>query len=562
MKKQILISAIILIVSSCSDFKDSLVGTLGEKCFGNGTCRDGLICQDGLCVKDGEAGNDDDSGNTGDTGNTGNTGNTGDTGDTGNSGDDSDISNVETEIDDDVINDPCDPNPCTTVENSDNSCMPEDDEEYICGCKPGFLWNDIEEKCNAIPDPCLEDPCTTLTDSTCVPEKTEDDKNFTGMRECVCNEGFDKSFIGSEICVPAFKSVSTGKDHVCAIDYYDDLYCWGSNFNAQLGNGESGTGKEKKIPFKVKSVSTTWTKVSSGEAHTCGIDQGSDLYCWGYNYFGQLGNNESGEGKQEIEPVLVYASADGSFSTGRNHSCSIKSEDLYCWGQNSSGQLGSGNYDNINQPFNIASTINWEMISAGDSHTCGITTDNDLYCWGMNASGQIGDGTINMKNVPEHIGTEKWNYVSAGFDHTCGIQVGGTLFCWGGNSEGQLGDNETNNNSNIPVGVDSIMVTSWKMVSAGNMHTCGISSEDKLYCWGKNNYGQLGNGTIEPQNYPGELMGNGWADVSAGDGFTCAVKITGAMYCWGLNEFGQLGIGAITGYYSDMQAVSTKYDGN
>mgnify|MGYP001769851083 FL=1 len=106
------------------------------------------------------------------------------------------------------------------------------------------------------------------------------------------------------------------------------------------------------------------------------------------------------------------------------------------------------------------------------------------------------------------------------------------------------------------------MVTSWKMVSAGNMHTCGISSDDKLYCWGKNNYGQLGNGTIEPQNYPGELMGNGWADVSAGDGFTCAVKISGSLYCWGLNEFGQIGIGTITGYHSDMQVVSIKEDGN
>jgi len=401
-----------------------------------------------------------------------------------------------------------------------------------------------------------------LADSTCVPEKTEDQQNFTGMHECVCNEGFDKSFIGSEICVPAFKSVSTGKDHACAVDYYDKLYCWGSNFNAQLGNSLTGTGEGclAEHPFKVDDNS--WTAVSAGEAHTCGLDAGNNLYCWGYNYYGQIGNNLSGEGQQEETPVLVYASAGLNFSAGRNHTCSIKTGDLYCWGQNTSGQLGTGNYDNVNQPVNIASTIDWSFIEAGQNHTCGINDADDLYCWGMNAEGQLGDGSINMRNTVQHIGTDKWSSVSAGYNHTCGIKIGGTLLCWGGNGEGQLGDNGSNQNSNIPVAVDSMMVTSWKMVSAGSMHTCGISSDDKLYCWGKNNYGQLGNGTIEPQNYPGELMGYGWADVSAGDGFTCAVKKSGSLHCWGLNEFGQLGIGPVTGYHSDMQVISVKEDGN
>jgi len=251
-----------------------------------------------------------------------------------------------------------------------------------------------------------------------------------------------------------------------------------------------------------------------------------------------------------------------SFSAGRNHTCSIKTGDLYCWGQNTSGQLGTGNYDNVNQPVNVASTIEWSFIEAGQNHTCGINDADDLYCWGMNAEGQLGDGSINMRNTVQHIGTDKWSSVSAGYNHTCGIKIGGTLLCWGGNGEGQLGDNGSNQNSNIPVAVDSMMVTSWKMVSAGSMHTCGISSDDKLYCWGKNNYGQLGNGTIEPQNYPGELMGYGWADVSAGDGFTCAVKKSGSLHCWGLNEFGQLGIGPVTGYHSDMQVISVKEDGN
>ncbi|HPA57575.1 MAG TPA: RCC1 domain-containing protein, partial [bacterium] len=265
MKKIFFAVTVFLMFSGCSDFKDSLIGTVGEKCFGNGTCKDGLICIEGKCAKDEEAENDDDSGNTGDTGDTGDTGNTGNTGDTGNSGDtgdsgntgntgdDDDVSNVETEVDEDVINDPCDPNPCSTVENSDNSCMPEDDEEYVCGCKPGFLWNDAEKKCDAIPDPCLEDPCAALENSFCVPEKTEDQQNFTGDHECRCNEGFDKGFIGTTECIPAFKSVSAGKDHACAIDYYDKLYCWGSNFNAQLGNSLTGTGDGnlEKIPFKV-----------------------------------------------------------------------------------------------------------------------------------------------------------------------------------------------------------------------------------------------------------------------------------------------------------------------
>jgi alpha-tubulin suppressor-like RCC1 family protein len=436
--------------------------------------------------------------------------------------------------------------------------MPDVDGKYICVCVDGFEWDGENKVCNENPDPCLVHPCLSKQNTECIPEKTTGSDYFTGSWVCSCVDGWAYSEKSSD-CIPSFKSVSAGKDHVCAIDYYDNLYCWGSNFNGQLGiNGvSSGSGSGVQVPTKVNGEA--WKGVDAGEAHACGATFDNKLYCWGYNYFGQIGNNKSGENQQEIMPILIFSDNEGLFSAGRNHTCTIKSNKLYCWGHNSNGQVGAGSGDNvISSPINISSTVDWKMVSAGAQHTCGINNSSKLYCWGLNLEGELGDGTNVYKNAPVQIGTDQWNYISAGWGYTCGIKVGGSLFCWGANGEGQLGDNGSNSSSTVPVQVDSTMVTSWKKVSAGTMHTCAISLNDELYCWGRNNYGQIAVESVLSFNSPQMVSADKWIDVSAGDGFSCGVQMNGGMYCWGLNEFGQIGINSIGGTYKIIEPVRSK----
>lgn len=150
----------------------------------------------------------------------------------------------------------------------------------------------------------------------------------------------------------------------------------------------------------------------------------------------------------------------------------------------------------------------WLKVAAGWYHTCAINTDNKLYCWGKNDNGQLGDGTncegsyddnCADKYVPTKIGDDSWQKISAGGDHTCGIKSDGKLYCWGNNNSGQLGDGTAGTsedwyaaNKSVPTKIGD---DTWIDISAGQDHTCGIKADSKLYCWGRNQSGELGDGT-------------------------------------------------------------------
>ena len=562
MKNMFLFAAVFLIFSSCSDFKDSVVGTLGEKCYGNNACKEGLICQNGKCVNPDEAQNDDDAdgkdytdfGDTGDTGTDNDEMDDMDVGDTGNTGNTGDVDEIS-DADADVF-DICSPNPCTGIENSDGICL-SDTDTYSCGCDEGYEWNGTASTCVGIPDPCLNDPCvSSKPNSTCVSEKASGGELFTGNKACACNFGWVDNEAENE-CIMAWQSVSAGKDHTCGISQNGILYCWGSNFNGQLGNDESGESKEKLIPFKISSFS--WISVSAGEAHTCGTDASDDLYCWGHNYYGQVGNGSSGDTPDILTPVLIGATDFSLLSTGRNHTCSIDNGGgLYCWGWNLEGQIGNNSKVDVHTPLNIQSTMNWDSVSSGNAHTCGITSENDLYCWGINYRGQLGDSTNDSALEPLLIGSDKWSDLSCGSEHSCGIKDGGNLYCWGMNTVGQLGDDsQTGRNSPVKVGM-----LEWKKISAGKDHTCAINTDDDLFCWGNNFHGALGLGLgVGDYFVPYQVMGS-WIEISAGDGFTCGIKESGALYCWGANEFGQVGVGTSSNTYNSPQAVESFDDGS
>ena len=186
-----------------------------------------------------------------------------------------------------------------------------------------------------------------------------------------------------------------------------------------------------------------------------------------------------------------------SISVGALHSCALTPTGaVMCWGYNSDGQLGDGTNTQRNSPVSIPSlTSGITSISSGQYHTCAITSAGAVMCWGQNSYGQLGDGTTTQRNSPVSIPslTSGVTSVSSGEYHSCALTSSGAVMCWGLNSNGQLGDG-TNTQRNSPVSIPSLTsgVTS---ISSGAYHSCALTSAGAAKCWGRNSYGQLGDGT-------------------------------------------------------------------
>lgn len=186
-------------------------------------------------------------------------------------------------------------------------------------------------------------------------------------------------------------------------------------------------------------------------------------------------------------------------SAGDDHTCGVTTDDrAYCWGDNGfsthGGQLGDGTTTRRLRPVAVAGGLRFRYVSAGVIHTCGVTTDNRAYCWGRNDYGQLGDGTLDTRLTPVAVaGGRRFRVVSAGNFHTCGITPTDVLFCWGANRYGVLGTGVAGTSSRTPARVAG--GHKWRNVSAGFSHTCGATTDERGYCWGNNTNFQIGNGT-------------------------------------------------------------------
>ena len=381
-----------------------------------------------------------------------------------------------------------------------------------------------------------------------------DDHNKSGQLGIGLNRTFSVNtpiLIKNKFSIP-WKTVSTVDDTTCGIDINHQLYCWGDNYYGQLDNYDGILKNSYGFPLTSDSIYNV-KKICVGFANICGIDENSELLCWGANNFGQLGNYTT---DNSYYPVLITNGQNSrweSVGLGGYHTCGVdKDDDLWCWGGNDHGQLGDGTTVHSSYPLFITNSqnISWKSISLGVYHTCGIDKSDRLWCWGGNDYGQLGDGSNADSNYPVLITNGQnntWKSISLGAYYTCGIDENGKLWCWGSNNNGQLGDGTTINSS-YPLLITNSQNSKWESISVGYYHTCGIDENGKLWCWGKNNGGQLGNGTIVNSNYP-LLIANSqnslWKSVSLGSFHTCGIDDTNNLWCWGLNDdHMELGIGA------------------
>jgi hypothetical protein len=244
----------------------------------------------------------------------------------------------------------------------------------------------------------------------------------------------------------------------------------------------------------VSGLSSGVVAISGRTAHTCALTGAGGAKCWG-SY-----------PANSLVPVDVSGLSSGvaAVSTGGNHSCALTSGGAAkCWGSNAFGELGDGTFTYSTVPVAVSGLSSGVVaISAGWGHTCAVTSAGAAKCWGYNSSGQLGNGTRTESPVPVDVNGLSSGVVaiSGGEDHTCALTSAGAAKCWGKNGEGELG-NGTTTDSLVPVAVSGLS-SGVVAISAGEYHTCALTSASAAKCWGYNYYGELGNGTQTSSTVP------------------------------------------------------------
>ena len=371
--------------------------------------------------------------------------------------------------------------------------------------------------------------------------------------------------------------VETGSYSTCGLDRFGKAYCWGQDFFGQLGNGNGGAQNEL-VPVAVAPPEGTsalleFTTISVGYSHACAVARGGQVYCWGSSTTGQVGAGEGGSGVQYGVPTPVSTAVLFSdVSAGQFHSCALdKTGRAYCWGANHAGQLGAGVFGPstcvndvpcnpfpraVAPPLGSSEPLTFVAISAGSAFTCGIAKGGQVFCWGDDEYGQLGigstDGADQLRPTPI-ASALLFTAVSAGADHACALAKGGALWCWGRNFFGEVGDGTTDETS-VPVPV--VGGYAFTDLSAGlpydgdEVRTCAIAKGGKAYCWGDNLGGRLGVGFASQfEAVPVPVAGGfTFTSITAGMVHGCGVTKSSGAYCWGGNYEGQLGTGSFTSY--------------
>jgi alpha-tubulin suppressor-like RCC1 family protein len=345
----------------------------------------------------------------------------------------------------------------------------------------------------------------------------------------------------------SFRQVSVGKFHyTCGVTTDNRAYCWGRNWRGVLGDG---TTTQRLRPTPVAG-GLRFLTVSAGYFHTCAVATDNRAYCWGAGASGRLGN---GTPDDHLTPVAVAGGLRfRQVTTANQHTCGVTTDDrAYCWGFNGLGQLGNGTTARRLAPFRVAGGHRFRQVSAGFDHTCAVTTDDRAYCWGNNEFGQVGDGTASFAGprtpVPV-VGGLRFRQVSGGHVHTCGVTLDNRAYCWGDNRDGALGDGTT-----TPVRLTPVPVVGglqFGLVRAGLFYACGLTRASVAYCWGNNLSGQLGDGTLDQQHPTPAAVAGGlqFLGISTGQTHTCGVTLANRAYCWGNNAYGKLGDGTMTSH--------------
>ena len=377
--------------------------------------------------------------------------------------------------------------------------------------------------------------------------------------------GFPKPFAGSQISVNVGNSTY---GTTCAIKSDGSAYCWGEGSAGEIGDGNQTDVSTPTAIDVSGSIPDTWKEIGVGSDVTCGLAGDGTVWCWGW-----CGNDICGSySNNQISPVQATTDTFETFSMRGQTACGIKADQtLWCWGENNDGNIGNGNTTDQTLPVQVSGT--WKAVSTAQRHTCAIKTDGTAWCWGRNWQGEVtGDGgSTQYEATPTAVDTtgavpDTWTAISVGQFYTCAIASDGTAWCWGRGTSGVLGDGTDEPDPNPSYAVTAVSGGgTWKAISAGGSATCGIKSDDSLWCWGIHTDGQLGDGiTFGSALTPVAVSGSySWASVTVSPGQgddlpaqVCGIQTDGTAWCWGTGTTGERGDNSTTTAQSTPVQVS------
>lgn len=392
------------------------------------------------------------------------------------------------------------------------------------------------------------------------------------------------AILGPTLIPGSYASVSVGMNHLCAVDRQGELHCWGRSVEGQHGPAQGLTGladvalglihtcvrtREGQVdcmgqnnlnvlatqgldnfmePLRVDFPEEPVVSFSSGLYHVCALVASGNVYCWGNNDKGQLGN---GVTSSSSRPLSLGLSEVQHIAAGTQHACALHGAPtrVSCWGLNSHGQSGDERAAIVETPRALAFPEGQQMLalSLGDGHSCALGS-SDVFCWGKNDVAQLGrvTGSNPLRSAPQP-GPERVALpgslpiadaaqLSLGDEHGCLLMTDGVRYCWGSNLRGQihpqLGD--------VVLSPASFGTGLMAHLATGRWHTC-LHRDALTQCFGLNDFGQAGNATLGPRSPLTEVPGiSGAVELTGGGDFTCGRVATGQVSCWGNNSLGQL----------------------
>eukprot|EP01083_Nonionella_stella_P000877 2490_1 len=393
-------------------------------------------------------------------------------------------------------------------------------------------------------------------------------------------------------------TMSLGCVHTCASSDCNTMKCFGGNLDGSLGYGDEilrgGNANEMGANLPEVDLGTGFdvAQIATGCVYTCSLSTSNKVKCWGRNTLGYGDEIHRGDNANEMGDFLPEVDLGTGFNvrqivTGYFHACVISTlNTIKCWGSGYAGRLGYGDPNDRGENPNemgdylpevdLGTEFDVLMIATGWQHTCALSTSNKVKCFGRNNYGQLGLGKTNNRgdhanemgdNLPEiDLGSGfVVTQISAGRDFTCALSTSNKVKCFGRNNYGQLGLANTNNRGdnanemgdNLPeIDLGSGFVVT--QISAGRDFTCALSTSNKVKCFGRNNYGQLGLGKTNNRGDHANEMGDNLPEIDLGSGFVvtqiavggttvCALSTLYTVKCWGRSGLsGQLGYGDTT----------------
>ncbi|MDW5328856.1 hypothetical protein R6Y94_34275 [Plantactinospora sp. KLBMP9567] len=322
---------------------------------------------------------------------------------------------------------------------------------------------------------------------------------------------------------------------------------WGRNGSFELGNGSS---LDYRAPGRVAlPAGTTVGDVAAGYHHGLVATSTGGVLGWGANGNGQLGDGTTTSRGIPVPVSLPAGTVVTAVAAGLAHSLALTDTgQVYAWGRNGAGQLGDGTTVSRTSPVPVSlpTGVTITAIAAYNVHSLGLTTTGQVYAWGNNTYGQLGDGTTISRTTPVPVslpaGTTATGLAAGGF-HSLARTAAGPVLAWGYNSVGQLGDGSTTSRS-TPVPVSLPGGTTVTSLAAGLLHSLAVTSAGQALAWGSNSVGQLGDGTITNRSTPVSVSlpaGTTVTAVAGGSVHSLAATSTGLVLGWGRNNYGQLG---------------------